>query len=174
MGLANQFGEQGAYKCTNCGHSVALYSPSCPRCLDKTLVRIEKTPEKYKPVRENEPSRETDTQQGNPLALIAVLAIVMAIALAVSKSFISTTPNLEPMKTTQPAVSDVSAPASRPGSSNTVRVSNQSSKHSKNTRPLTKITRDSTSGSAPNSASARPAARPMKLWENSSEDEGEK
>lgn len=173
MGLANQFGDQGAYKCTNCGHSVALYSPSCPRCLDNTLVRIEKTPEKYRPVTEREVTGEPIKPSGNPIATFAVLAIILALALYISNKFVPQA-RTDSMTTTEPSSSVVSTTTSKPPVSSSVRVSNnQSAKHSKNPRPVSTINRVSTPGSAPALPTARPA-RPMKLWEDSSDDAGDK
>ncbi len=171
MALANQFGDQAAYKCTNCGQTVALYSPSCPRCLDNTLVQVEKkTPEKYRPV--TQVSGES-TKQGHPLVPVAALAIIMALAVALYNRF--GPPRTESMTKTEP-IPTLESTSTAPQVSSTVRVSkNPPVKHSKpsNSRPVSKTQRVS----APGSISAAPAAKPatpMKLWQESSDDSGDK
>lgn len=169
MGLANQFGDQGAYKCTNCGHKVALYAPCCPRCLDNTLVRTEPTPERYRPVT-REVSMETE-RETHPLSSIAVLAIILAIAFAVAIKF--SPPPSGSITRPEMAPSVVSTPTEKPRVSSTARVSNnQPGKRSKNTPPVSKTNRPSTTGSLPDLPPAKPArpATPMKLWEESSDD----
>lgn len=155
MGLANQFGgNQAAYQCKNCGHTLALYAPCCPKCLDKTLVQVktEKSKEGFR--REAEASRETP-KTGNPVASIAGLAIILGIAAGVYYYF--SPPRPESITRTEPP--RIVAPI------RSVRVSNQSSKRTKRSNPVVSKTR-------PVPASTPKPTTPMKLWEASSDDEG--
>ncbi len=160
MGLAGHFGDQ-SYKCTNCGHTAALYSPSCPVCQQKTFKLI--NPDKiagFRAVRsENEGPRET-SQPPSPLAVCVVIAVLLAIAGSIYQMIVPPRPavmtNPEPITT--PAVVEP-APRPRP---RIVRVSsNQQSKHA---HPVISRPASTSSYSAP-----KPKT-PMKLW--TSEDDG--
>jgi hypothetical protein len=156
MGLASQFGDQGAgYKCKNCGHTVALYTPCCPKCLDSALVKTEKAPEKFKNTVKEE-SRES-TQPGNPVAPFAALAIILALAVAAYNYF---SPPPPAITRTEPSPTRSTA---RPQARSSTRVSNQS----KRSKPVVSKTPRSTAASSP---TPKPAT-PMKLWEASSDDE---
>lgn len=162
MALANHFGDQAGYKCKNCGLTVALYAPLCPRCMDNTLVQIERGPEKYRPGIGTDQNPETK-KEAHPLVPVAVLAIVLALAVTLYNKF--GPPKTEPMTRTEYTPTVESTPAAPPHVS-TVRVSNN--KHSKpsNTRPVAKAHVSTPASSSP---AAKPAT-PMKLWTESSDE----
>lgn len=155
MGLANQFGENpAAYKCKNCGHTLALYAPCCPKCLDKSLVQV-KTEKSNKEGfrREAEDSRDTKTP-GNPVVSVVALAIILGLAYAAYSMF---APRPESRTEPAPTVGTTVRPQTRP------RVS---TKRNKRSSPVVSRTpAASTSSSTP-----RPTT-PMKLWEAGSDDE---
>ncbi len=149
MGLASHFGDQAAYKCKKCGQTVALYTPSCPRCLDNTLVKTEKAPEAFRTVKEE--IRDT-RKPVHPVVPFAALVIVVALAVAVSTMF------------APPRPESMTKPEPRPkvgSTAKSVHISNnQSSKRSKNSK-----------AHGVSTATPKPAT-PMKLWEAGSDDEG--
>lgn len=156
MGLASQFGNENPnYQCKNCGHTMALYAPCCPRCLDKTLIQVktEKVPEGFR----RPDAKGSDTPKAsNPIVPVAVLTVILAIAIAASGMFAPPRPTViqtEPPKTTV-----------KPSST---RVSSSQSKRVK--RPSRPVVSKSP-GSSP--AVSKPAT-PMKLWEASGDDEGD-
>lgn len=153
MGLASHFGDQASYKCKNCGYTMTLYAPCCPKCLDTALIKLEKSPEKFKNT-VNEDSRES-TKSVHPAVPFVALAALVAIAVAGFMTFAPPRPELK----TDPGPR-VGSTARPPSSS--VRVSNN--RAIKRSRPVISKTRSTSSSSAP-----KPAT-PMKLWEASGDE----
>ena len=165
MGLASHFGgEQAAYQCKKCGHTMTLYAPRCPLCLNKTItqVKTEKSPEAFRAVTE---AKEQASKPGPSVVPFAALAIVLALAAAAFTMFGQ--PRPESITRTDPSPKVGSTAKSR---SSRMPVSNNHS--SKRTKRSNAVTAKPRGGSTPGSSTPAPAT-PMKLWEASSDDEGE-
>lgn len=153
MGLASQFGgDDAAYQCGQCGTKVALYTPCCPKCLNKTLTPVKKV-EKAQPgfQRANQGDREAKKTASPVAGLLIIVAIAAGVYFMVSQ------PKPEAVTRPDPGPTVTTRPQARP------RVTQKRIK-----RPtVSKAPAGSTASSTPK------PVKQMKLWEATSDDVGE-
>jgi hypothetical protein len=161
MGLASHFGDQ-SYKCTNCGHTAALYAPACPVCQQKTFKLI--NPDKvagFRAVRSDNEGPRATSQPPSPIAICVVIAVILAIAGSIYQMIVPPRPavmaNPAPIATPEPVAEP--APRPRPRVVHVYQPSKHVTVHPVISRPV------STSSYSP----PKPKT-PMKLW--TTEDDG--
>lgn len=149
MGLAGSFGDQN-YQCKNCGHTMALYSPHCPKCLNKDLTKIKV--EKGPGATSNRPSQEVADHNapGVPSASsFGIVAGILVLFVALYTLFAKPGPQSVQDRSVQPV--------SRPERTST--RASQPVRHA----PVRRAATPSRPANS-NFTTATPA-RPMKLWQ---------
>lgn len=160
MGLARQFGNQPIV-CKKCGYSAATWSPTCPKCMGKSMGRADQNQSTGILHTSEQPKLPSESGGGGfsmtPLALLLALACVSILGYSffVKKE---APPPPPPVESTAP-VRHVRHYASHAA---TVKPHRPAEPHYAN----------STLPTAPaHSAPVSAPARPMKLWESSGKDD---
>lgn len=103
MGLGAAFGD-GAYVCKACGHSTGLYSPNCPKCLGKTLARVEKVHHPGPSATNTKaPQYEDNSPPGRfPIEMVAIVIGLLVLGYSAYVNM-QKKPEPQPMQVTEPA-----------------------------------------------------------------------
>jgi hypothetical protein len=161
MGLAGVFGDQ-AYVCKNCGHSMTMYAPHCPICLNKSFTRVENQKRPGPSGTVIEEVRETPKPR-SPLIPYAAVAIVLAVFVALYNIFAPPRP--------QSAQTNANSTARPEVSSSSVRIHDRPIRHINHANPhaAAQPTRIHTAAA---SSPATHTRAPMKLWKVSPDADG--
>jgi hypothetical protein len=103
MGLGAAFGDS-AYVCKTCGHQTGLYSPNCPKCLGKTLARVEKVQHPGPSATNNKaPQYEDNSSPGRfPIEMVAIVIGLLVLGYSVYVNM-QKKPEPAPVQATEPA-----------------------------------------------------------------------
>jgi predicted RNA-binding Zn-ribbon protein involved in translation (DUF1610 family) len=140
VGLAGSFGDQG-YKCSACGMKIEHYSPHCPNCLNKNLIRLEQVKKPVNATTQGPAGPADERRAGFPIAAILMLLAVLGAAYYAFSGQQSQAPET----TTKPVKEQVAATRPRP------------------VKRVAKAAPRKTAAAATNSAPRRNAG-PMKIW----------
>ncbi len=155
MGLSGSLGNQG-YSCESCGHSMTLYAPHCPVCLNKMLSKPQNTKVAGPTRQASNDTGEIGEQKGSSIPFGLLVAVLAAAVGAYVMFGPKQVPNGAGESTARPDVS-----------SSSKRVTNPISRPS---RPRKSIKQPSVvqASRTPSVSTSRRVA-PMKLWEADNE-----
>lgn len=167
MSLGGSFGNQ-AYVCSTCGHTMTLYAPHCPSCLNNTLNRVNNTKMPPGNATSVHATGQAPASESRPAVAVPLCILALVCAVGAYSMFIAPHPDPAPGK-------DAAAAART--------ETHVSSSASSNSQPIRHIrhfavraasqpvvrTHSAAVSTAASSNAIAPRRAPMKLWEDTKE-----